>query len=131
MKGPVFTLVLLSALFAIPEVRSKDTVKLCGLDYVRTVVYICATARWRRQAEGTPPGQQAERRRDSQRETSREIFAHHLDKVDFSGEELIQERQLPTEGLQETGKHLAKSRRDLQTLCCTDGCSMVELSALC
>ncbi|EHB12307.1 Insulin-like peptide INSL5 [Heterocephalus glaber] len=131
MRGPVFTLFLFSVLFAVSEVRGTDTVKLCGLDYVRTVVYICATARWRRQAEGTLPGLQAERRSDLHREASQEILARNLAKLDFSGEELVQEEQVPTEGLRETKKHLAMSRRDLQTLCCTEGCSMTELSGLC
>lgn len=52
MKGPTLALFLLLVLLAVVEVRSRQTVKLCGLDYVRTVIYICASSQWRRHLEG-------------------------------------------------------------------------------
>ena len=58
MKGAIFTLFLFSVLLAVSEVRSEESRKLCGLEYVRTVIYICASARWRRQLAGTPQVQQ-------------------------------------------------------------------------
>lgn len=58
MKGSIFTLFLFSVLFAISEVRSEEIVKLCGLEYRRTVIYICASSRWKRHLEGIPQAQQ-------------------------------------------------------------------------
>ncbi|XP_004634040.1 insulin-like peptide INSL5 [Octodon degus] len=135
MKGSALTPLLLCVLFATSEVRSKDTVRLCGLDYVRTVVYICATARWRRQAEGTPPDLRAEKKNYIQlrnrHEASEDSLARNLAEVDFSGEELVRDRQTSEGAPRGTEKHVVVSRRDLQTVCCTEGCSMAELSALC
>ncbi|XP_003478873.1 insulin-like peptide INSL5 [Cavia porcellus] len=135
MKGSKLALVMLCVLFAIPEARSKDTVKLCGLEYVRTVVYICATSRWRRQAEGIPPALQAEKRNSflppDRHEASEENPARSLAEVDFSGEELVREGRMPVQALRRAEKRSVMLRRDLRTLCCTTGCSMTELSALC
>lgn len=58
MRGFIFTLFLFSVLLAIAEVRSEKHKKLCGLEYIRTVIYICATSRWRRQLGGLPQVQQ-------------------------------------------------------------------------
>ncbi|NP_005469.2 insulin-like peptide INSL5 precursor [Homo sapiens] len=135
MKGSIFTLFLFSVLFAISEVRSKESVRLCGLEYIRTVIYICASSRWRRHQEGIPQAQQAETGNSFQlphkREFSEENPAQNLPKVDASGEDRLWGGQMPTEELWKSKKHSVMSRQDLQTLCCTDGCSMTDLSALC
>lgn len=57
MKGPALALFLFSVLLTAVQVRSRETVKLCGLDYVRTVVYVCAGSRWRRHLEEPPQTQ--------------------------------------------------------------------------
>lgn len=57
MKGPTLALFLFSVLLTAVQARGRETVKLCGLDYVRTVVYICASSRWRRHLEQVPPTQ--------------------------------------------------------------------------
>lgn len=67
----------------------------------------------------------------NEQEISEERAAQNLLKMDFSGEESLQGEQLPTEGLWRSKKHLVMSRQDLQTLCCTEGCSMSDLSTLC
>ncbi|KAL4699723.1 insulin-like peptide INSL5 [Rhinopithecus roxellana] len=135
MKGSVFTLFLFSVLFAISEVRSKESVRLCGAEYIRTVIYICASSRWRRHLEGIPQAQQAETGNSFQlpnkREFSEENPAQNLPKVDASGEDRLWGGQTPTEELWKSKKRSVMSRQDLQTLCCTDGCSMTDLSALC
>lgn len=58
MKGPTLALFLFSVLLTAVQVRSRETVKLCGLHYVRTVVYICAGSRWRRHLEEVPQTEQ-------------------------------------------------------------------------
>ncbi|XP_045691517.1 insulin-like peptide INSL5 [Phyllostomus hastatus] len=135
MKASIFTLFLFSVLLATSEVTSAKSVKLCGREYVRTVVYICASSRWRRYLEGIPQVQQAERENyfqlPKEHQVSEESIAQNLLKVDSAGQESLQQGQLPTEGLWGPKKHSVMSRRDLQTLCCTSGCSMADLSALC
>ncbi|XP_003361768.1 insulin-like peptide INSL5 [Sus scrofa] len=135
MRGFIFTLFLFSVLLAIAEVRSEKHKKLCGLEYIRTVIYICATSRWRRQLGGLPQVQQVERgnhfQLPNEHEISEESPAQNLPKMDSSGEEILQSEQLPTEGLWRSKKHSVMSRQDLQTSCCTEGCSMSDLSTLC
>ncbi|KAB0363659.1 hypothetical protein FD754_007815 [Muntiacus muntjak] len=109
--------------------------KLCGSEYIRTVIYICASSRWRRQLGALLQGQQAERgnhfQLPNEQKISEERAAQNLPKMDFSGEESLQGEQLPTEGLWRSKKHLVMSRQDLQTSCCIEGCSMSDLSTLC
>ncbi|KAJ1064075.1 hypothetical protein K5549_009387 [Capra hircus] len=117
------------------EARTEGSRKLCGSEYIRTVIYICASSGWRRQPGALLQGQQAERgnhfQLPNEQEISEERAAHNLPKMDFSGEESLQGEQLPPEGLWRSKKHLGMSRQDLQTLCCTEGCSMPDLSTLC
>ncbi|XP_075803159.1 insulin-like peptide INSL5 [Microtus pennsylvanicus] len=132
MRGPTLALFLFSVLLTAVQARSRETVKLCGLDYVRTVVYICASSRWRRHLEEAPPTQRAQPRShfhlpDTQ-ETSKETLEHKLPEMDFSGQELVQDPQMPVERFWQWKKYSVMSKRDL---CCTEGCSMTELSTLC
>ncbi|NP_001108568.1 insulin-like peptide INSL5 precursor [Oryctolagus cuniculus] len=136
MKGLVLTASLFSVLLAaVSEVGGEGKVKLCGLEYVRTVVYICATSRWRRHLEGNPQAQEAERRNNFPLPNTHEVSggnpAYDLLKVDFSGKEQLQNEQMPSEGFSDSKQRSVMSRQELQTLCCTDGCSMADLSALC
>ncbi|XP_059780282.1 insulin-like peptide INSL5 [Balaenoptera ricei] len=135
MRGFIFTLLLFSLLLAISEVKSEESRKLCGLQYIRTVIYICASSRWRKHLELIPQDQQAERgnrfQLPNEQEISEESAVQNLPKMDSSGEESLQGEQLPTEGLWRSKKYSVMSRQDLQKLCCTEGCSMSDLSALC
>ncbi|KAL1776900.1 insulin-like peptide INSL5 [Sigmodon hispidus] len=135
MKGPTLALFLFSVLLAAMQVRSRETVKLCGLDYVRTVVYICASSRWRRHLEGTHEAQQAEPRTYFQlpdrQETSEETLEHNLPTMAISGQKLVEDPQAPTKRLWQFTKYSQVSKRDLRTVCCQEGCSMMELSTLC
>ncbi|XP_048205890.1 insulin-like peptide INSL5 [Perognathus longimembris pacificus] len=135
MKGTLFILFLFSVLLAISEVKSEKTVRLCGLEYVRTIIYICASSRWRRHLEEPPQGRQAERRDvfqlGTRHEASGEDIAYNLPKEAISGEKYTHDRQITPEELWESKKHSVMSRQDLQTLCCTEGCTMMDLSTLC
>lgn len=64
-------------------------------------------------------------------ETSKETLEHNLPKMDISGQELVQDPQAPMERLWQLKKYSQVSKRDLQTMCCVEGCSMTELSTLC
>ncbi|OBS78433.1 hypothetical protein A6R68_19181, partial [Neotoma lepida] len=135
MKGSTLALFLFCVLLAVVQVRSRETVKLCGLDYVRTVIYICASSRWRRHLEGAHKAQQDEPRNyfelPDRQETSKETLEHNLPKMDISGQELVQDPQAPVERLWQLKKYSKVSKRDLQAMCCVEGCSMTELSTLC
>lgn len=67
----------------------------------------------------------------NEQEISKESPVQNLPKTDSSGEESLQGEQLPTEGLRRSKKYSVMSRQDLQKLCCTEVCSMSDLSALC
>lgn len=67
----------------------------------------------------------------NEHEVSEENTEQNILKVDSTGEESLQHGQPPTQELWGSKKHSVISRRDLQTLCCTTGCSMADLSALC
>ncbi|XP_006205434.3 insulin-like peptide INSL5 isoform X1 [Vicugna pacos] len=135
MRGFIFTLFLFSVLLAISEARGEESMKLCGLEYVRTVIYICASSRWRRHSGAPPQVQQAERGDHLQLPREHEISegrtVQNVPKTDSLGMEGLQGGQLPTEGLWRSKKHSVMPRQDLQMLCCTEGCSMSDLSALC
>ncbi|XP_007957479.1 insulin-like peptide INSL5 [Orycteropus afer afer] len=135
MKGSIFTLFLFSVLLGISEVRSEESLKLCGKDFIRAIIYICGASRWRRQLEGSLQVQQAERgnhfRFPNAHEVSEEITMQNLLKLDSAVENLPQGRQLPMEGMWVSRKHSMKSRRDLPLTCCTAGCSMADLSSFC
>ncbi|XP_011367892.1 insulin-like peptide INSL5 [Pteropus medius] len=135
MMGSISALFLFSVLLATSEVRSEKPLKLCGREYIRTVIYICASSRWRRDLEGIPLAQQAERGNyfwlPNEHEVSERSMAQNLPKVDSTGEGSLQYEQLPTDGLGGSKKFSVMSRRDLQTLCCNNGCSMADLSTLC
>ncbi|XP_043734404.1 insulin-like peptide INSL5 [Cervus elaphus] len=135
MRGFIFMLFIFSVMLAISEARSERSRKLCGSEYIRTVIYICASSRWRRQLGALLQGQHAGRgnhfQLPNEQEISEEKAAQNLPKMDSSGEESLQGEQLPTEGLWRSKKHLVMSRQDLQILCCTEGCSMSDLSTLC
>ena len=45
-------------MLAISEARSEGSRKLCGSEYIRTVIYICASSRWRRHPGALLQGQQ-------------------------------------------------------------------------
>lgn len=58
MKDSLLTLILFPVLLAISEVRSEESMKLYGLEFIEADVYICASSRWRRHPEGIPQSQQ-------------------------------------------------------------------------
>ncbi|CAO2588278.1 Insulin-like peptide INSL5 [Lemmus lemmus] len=131
MKGPTLALFLFSVLLTAMQGRSGEIVKLCGLGYVRTVVYICANSRWRRHLEEAPQTQRAKPRSHFQLPDRQETLEHNLPKMDFSGQELVQDPQVPMKRLWQLKKYSVMYKRDLQALCCMEGCSMTELSTLC
>ncbi|KFV19789.1 Relaxin-3, partial [Tauraco erythrolophus] len=48
-RSTVLALALLSLLIAAREVRGEgNTVKLCGRDFVRAIVFTCGGSRWKR-----------------------------------------------------------------------------------
>ncbi|KAI5938038.1 insulin-like peptide INSL5 [Manis javanica] len=135
MKGSIFTVFLVSVLLAVSEVQSEESLKLCGLEFVRTVIYICASSRWRRHLGGTPEVQQAKPgnyfQLPNEREVSVESTAQNLPKMDSSGEESLQDGELPINRLWRSKNRSVMSRQDVQTLCCAEGCSLTDLSGFC
>ncbi|XP_006879814.1 PREDICTED: insulin-like peptide INSL5 [Elephantulus edwardii] len=135
MKGCIFTLFLFSVLLAVSEVRSEESLKLCGKDFIRAIIYICGASRWRRDLEESLQGQLEEQtnhfRFPGEQDVLEEGAAQNLGKLESAVESFRRGGLLPTGGVWGSRKHPVKSRRDLSLLCCTEGCSMADLSSFC
>ncbi|CAD7689553.1 unnamed protein product [Nyctereutes procyonoides] len=114
MKGTFLALFLFSVLLAISEARSEESMKLLwGLEYLKAVVYFCASSRWKvgislmcfRNTEGT----------DFTAFLHFSIQEHSAKppKVGSSGEESLQDGQLPTGGSWGSEKHWVMLKQDL------------------
>uniref|UniRef100_A0A8C3DS58 Insulin like 5 n=1 Tax=Corvus moneduloides TaxID=1196302 RepID=A0A8C3DS58_CORMO len=123
MRGTVLALACLVLLLLAQEGKGEgNTVKLCGRDFIRAVVFTCGGSRWKRH-----------------------LTEHH----DLGGEyQLKHPRLIPAHctciqgdprglgsNLQNTSKVSVLNKREavklLTTSCCNVGCSRREISSLC
>ncbi|KAM8955398.1 insulin-like peptide INSL5 [Lycaon pictus] len=112
MKGTFLALFLFSVLLAISEARSEESMKLLwGLEYIKAVVYFCASSRWRRHPKGSLKVSKLPNYVYDY--VSEESTAQNLPKVDSSGEESLQDGQLPTGGFWGSEKHWVMLKQDL------------------
>ncbi|KAM6218927.1 insulin-like peptide INSL5 [Rhynchocyon petersi] len=134
MKGSIFTLFLLSGLLAISAVRSEESLKLCGKDFIRAIIYICGASRWRRHLEESlqvQPERENHLGLPGEHEVSEKSAVQSLLKLESAEQDLPRGGQLPVAGMWGSRKHSVKSRRDRSLDCCTAGCSMADLSSFC
>ncbi|KAJ3595755.1 hypothetical protein NHX12_005058 [Muraenolepis orangiensis] len=96
------SLVSLLCVLCVSGVRTQPyTLKLCGRELLRAVVYTCGGSRWRRLMETTDYGGTAP--------------------------SLMGSRSLEPRG----GPHQRDVNQDLTVMCCQIGCRKVDLSRLC
>ncbi|XP_067996598.1 insulin-like peptide INSL5 [Melanerpes formicivorus] len=125
MRGTALLLALLVVLVAAGEGRGEgNTVKLCGRDFVRAVVFTCGGSRWKRHLtdyhylfEGDNPLPFSQ---DSNSLTSTE------QRLETENKELRPEMESKPSVF--TKREAAKL---LTTSCCSIGCSEREISSLC
>ncbi|XP_038608608.1 insulin-like peptide INSL5 [Tachyglossus aculeatus] len=139
MKISLLLLSLLSLLGAILEVRSEGTVKLCGREFIRAVIYTCGGSRWKRHLDLGLEDVLGERSplfpRSNDREDSGETWE------DWILQPNVESGPDPDFRPGAAGRpwgplsHTSQERRDLKTplttSCCQKGCRKTDLSSLC
>ncbi|XP_069491479.1 insulin-like peptide INSL5 [Ambystoma mexicanum] len=142
MRASLLCFFLLSLLAAHSVVKADGpSVKLCGREFIRAVIYTCGGSRWRRNVPG--PSQDLPERR-----SSFYFSAGNLDLGD-SEENALQKFGFEKEARRDTEpqqpqpagqpwqgqENSVQGRRDLNqlltTACCKSGCSKKDLSSLC
>ncbi|KAM6398351.1 insulin-like peptide INSL5 [Pluvialis apricaria] len=138
MRGTVLALALLTLLVAAREGRGEGkTVRLCGRDFVRAVVFTCGGSRWKRhltdygylfESENPLP--------DSHRNNGYADSSAHTDQsLETDSEEIHNAKPETERDLQRTRKMSTLKKREaarlLTTSCCSIGCSEREISSLC
>ncbi|XP_010143020.1 PREDICTED: insulin-like peptide INSL5 [Buceros rhinoceros silvestris] len=136
MRGTA--LALLALLVAAGEGRGEgNTVKLCGRDFVRAVVFTCGGSRWKRhltdypylfESENPPPlSQENNGYADSSTSTEQ--------RLETDSEETRRLSPETERGWQRPSKTPVLTKREaaklLTTSCCSVGCSEREISSLC
>ncbi|XP_013160358.1 insulin-like peptide INSL5 [Falco biarmicus] len=138
MRSTVLALASLALLVAAREAKGEgNTVKLCGRDFVRAIVFTCGGSRWKRHLtdyrylfEGENPlpfSPENNIYADSWRYTDQ-----RLETID---EEIHNDKPETERDLQRTRKKSMLKKREvaklLTTSCCSIGCSKREISSLC
>ncbi|XP_062974160.1 insulin-like peptide INSL5 [Elgaria multicarinata webbii] len=123
MKAMALGLLSLSLLMAAFEVKSEgSSVKLCGRDFVRAVVFTCGGSRWRRQLTDFP-------------ENLRGAEEKYIENPDAQSKEFIQSISETERDLRgKERKSIQKRHEDVVRLtvsCCTVGCSESSIGSLC
>ncbi|XP_050757428.1 insulin-like peptide INSL5 [Gymnogyps californianus] len=137
MRGTVLALALLALLIAAREGKGEgNTVKLCGRDFVRAIVFTCGGSRWKRdltdyrylfESENPLPF--------SQENNSYADDSTYTDQRLETDSEEIQVKPETERALQRTRKMSILKKREvaklLTTSCCSIGCSERDISSLC
>ncbi|CAN0193770.1 unnamed protein product [Bubo scandiacus] len=137
MRGAVLALASLALLAAACEGRGEgNTVKLCGRDFVRAVVFTCGGSRWKRhltdyhylfESENPLPFSQENGYADSSTYTDQ--------RLETDSEEIHNTKPETERDLHHTRKTSMLKKREvaklLTTSCCSIGCSEREISSLC
>ncbi|KAM6199361.1 insulin-like peptide INSL5 [Sarcoramphus papa] len=137
MRGTVLALALLALLMAAHEGKGEgNTVKLCGRDFVRAIVFTCGGSRWKRdltdyrylfESENPLPF--------SQENNGYADDSMYTDQRLETDSEEIQVKPETERALQRTRKMSMLKKREvaklLTTSCCSIGCSERDISSLC
>uniref|UniRef100_A0A8D0E2W8 Insulin like 5 n=1 Tax=Salvator merianae TaxID=96440 RepID=A0A8D0E2W8_SALMN len=134
MKATVLGLLLLPLFIAISEVKSERTVKLCGREFVRAVVFTCGGSRWRRQLSEDFP-------EDNYPFLSCDVNysaggnENVIQNPEVKREEFLQPNNEARRALWNQKEMSVQKRQDdlsqLTMVCCTIGCSETNISSLC
>uniref|UniRef100_A0A8C4XMA5 Insulin-like domain-containing protein n=1 Tax=Falco tinnunculus TaxID=100819 RepID=A0A8C4XMA5_FALTI len=128
MRSTVLALASLALLVAAREAKGEgNTVKLCGRDFVRAIVFTCGGSRWKRHLTDYRYLFENNIYADSWRYTDQ-----RLETID---EEIHNDKPETERDLQRTRKKSMLKKREvaklLTTSCCSIGCSKREISSLC
>uniref|UniRef100_A0A8C5T3B2 Insulin-like domain-containing protein n=1 Tax=Malurus cyaneus samueli TaxID=2593467 RepID=A0A8C5T3B2_9PASS len=117
MRSTAVALACLVLLLLAQEGKGEgNTVRLCGRDFIRAVVFTCGGSRWRRHLTGDA---------DFSSHTEQGLGIHSEEPQDVK----------PEQDLQNSSKVSVLNKREaaklLTTSCCNVGCSRREISSLC
>ncbi|KAK4819322.1 hypothetical protein QYF61_001155 [Mycteria americana] len=145
MRGTVLALALLALLIAALEGKGEgNTVKLCGRDFVRAIIFTCGGSRWKRHLTDyhylfasnfyatesdnpLPFSQENNGYADSS--------AYADQRLETDSEDIDNVKPETERDLQHTRKMSTLKKREvaklLTTSCCSIGCSERDISSLC
>ncbi|XP_031973535.1 insulin-like peptide INSL5 [Corvus moneduloides] len=136
MRGTVLALACLVLLLLAQEGKGEgNTVKLCGRDFIRAVVFTCGGSRWKRHltehhdlGEGENP-----QHFPHEDKGDADFSSHPEQRLGIHSQEPQDVK--PEQDLQNTSKVSVLNKREavklLTTSCCNVGCSRREISSLC
>ncbi|XP_072724294.1 insulin-like peptide INSL5 [Ciconia boyciana] len=138
MRGTVLALALLALLIAALEGKGEgNTVKLCGRDFVRAIVFTCGGSRWKRhltdyhylfESDNPLPFSQ-------ENNAYADSLAYADQRLETDSEDIDNVEPETERDLQRTRKMSMLKKREvaklLTTSCCSIGCSERDISSLC
>ncbi|KAM9619133.1 insulin-like peptide INSL5 [Morphnus guianensis] len=137
MRSTALVLALLALLVAVREGRSEgNTVKLCGRDFVRAIVFTCGGSRWKRHLTDYHYLFERENPRPFSQENNgyADSPTYTDQSLETDGEE-IHVKPETEQDLQGSRKMSLLKKREvaklLTTSCCSIGCSERDISSLC
>ncbi|XP_066181667.1 insulin-like peptide INSL5 [Sylvia atricapilla] len=136
MRGTVLALGCLVLLLLARGGRGEgNTVRLCGRDFIRAVVFTCGGSRWRRHLTEHHHRRESENPQHFSHEDEGDAdFSSHAEPRLGPHSQELQHVKLEQD-LQNTSKASVLNKREAATLlatsCCTVGCSRREISSLC
>ncbi|XP_069089459.1 insulin-like peptide INSL5 [Pleurodeles waltl] len=139
MKASLLCLFLVSLLVANSQVKGDGpSVKLCGREFIRAVIYTCGGSRWRRHLTGSPQGLPEIRSPfyvPAGNQDSTESLEIALQRVEIQNEAFKNSEPQSVGQLWQSHENSVQEKRDLNqlltTACCISGCNKKDLSSLC
>ncbi|GAB0193265.1 insulin-like peptide INSL5 [Grus japonensis] len=138
MRGTVLALALLSLLIAACEGKGEgNTVKLCGRDFVRAIVFTCGGSRWKRHLTDYHYLFESENPLPFSEENNSygNSWTYTDQRLEADSEEIRNVKPETERDLQRARKMSVLKKREaaklLTTSCCTIGCSERDISSLC
>ncbi|XP_010559819.1 PREDICTED: insulin-like peptide INSL5 [Haliaeetus leucocephalus] len=138
MRGTALALALLALLVAVCEGRGEgNTVKLCGRDFVRAIIFTCGGSRWKRHLTDYHYLFESENPLPFSQENSgyADSSTYTDQRLETDGEEIHNVKPETEQDLQGTRKMSLLKKREaaklLTTSCCSIGCSERDISSLC
>ncbi|XP_010144717.1 PREDICTED: insulin-like peptide INSL5 [Eurypyga helias] len=137
MRVPVLPLALLALLITAHEGNGEgNTVKLCGRDFVRAIVFTCGGSRWKRHLTDYHYLFESENPLPFSQENSYANTLMYADQRPAADSEDIDNSEPKTQrDLRRASKTAILKKREvaklLTTSCCSVGCSERDISSLC
>ncbi|XP_050163419.1 insulin-like peptide INSL5 [Myiozetetes cayanensis] len=136
MRGTALALACLTLLIVAQGGQGEgNTVRLCGRDFVRAVVFTCGGSRWKRHLTDHHYLLESENPQPFPHNGDADSSTYTDQRLGTDREETHEVKSKPEQDLHHTSKMSVLSKREaaklLTTSCCNVGCSRREISSLC